>query len=133
MGMFDYVRSEMPLPDSFEGELQSKDFDCAMSTIVLRANGRLEIERFEYEHTPQAEKPYPDAKKGDFRYFCGAIRRINKRWEDLDFHGDFNFYANGSDGWHEYSARFTGGQLTKISVIETPVAMTDTMQSGATP
>jgi hypothetical protein len=33
MGMFDYVRCGVPLPDGFEGELQSKDFDCAMSTI----------------------------------------------------------------------------------------------------
>jgi len=41
MGMFDYVRSEIPLPNGFTGDLQTKDFDCIMTTILIRADGRL--------------------------------------------------------------------------------------------
>jgi hypothetical protein len=118
--MFDYVRSEVPLPDLFEGELQSKDFDCAMTIILIRADGRLLIEDFEQEIVPQAERPHPDADPGSIMALCGSIRSINKRWLDLDYHGDFNFYGiSGKHGqpdyrWHEYVARFSNGHLDYI-------------------
>lgn len=135
MGMFDYVRSEIPLPDGFTGELQSKDFDCTMTEIVIRANGRLEIERFEYETTPKDERPYPDADEDSAMSFVGCIRKVNRRWEDMDYHGDFEFYGyervgpqtfvplydgakvgyyKGETRWHEYVARFSDGQLAWV-------------------
>ncbi len=123
MGMFDHVRCELPLPDGFTGELQSKDFDCAMTEVVIGRDGRLRIEVFEHESVPKTERPYPDAEKGSIWALCGAIRKVNRRWLDLDYHGDFNFY--GSEGtagtpeyrWHEYVARFTDGALTSIRQI----------------
>jgi hypothetical protein len=124
MGMFDYVQSEIPLPDGFEGELQSKDFDCEMTTLVIRSNGRLEVERFEYEEVPPAERKHPDPN--DPMHFVGMLRRVNRRWEDLNFHGDFNFYGSNERygkpdyRWHEYIARFTDGKLVRIDVMEQP-------------
>lgn len=122
MGMFDYVRCEVPLPDGWRPEeLQSKDFDCAMTTVLLRADGRLLIEDFEYVEVPKAERPYPD--DDGLMGLCGALRRVNRRWRDLNHHGWFNFYGSerGQSGemwggpWHEYNAKFTDGVLVSIT------------------
>ena len=124
MGMFDYVRSEIPLPDGFTGELQSKDFDCALTNIVISADGRLLIEDFEYEEVPKEERSFPDAPDDDILSIVGALRRVNRRWRDLDHHGDFNFYGyagqygNPGYNWHEYVARFTNGKLEFIRIVE---------------
>lgn len=122
--MFDYVRSQVPLPDGFQGELQSKDFDCAMAVIEIRGDGTLWIERYEQEMVPETERPYPDAT--DWRKWVGSMRRINERWERLSYHGDMNFYGNegryGEPGycWHEYVARFSDGHLDWIKPTQEP-------------
>jgi len=109
MGMFDYVRSERELPDGYTGELQSKDFDCAMTIILIRDDGRLLIEDSDWEPVPDDELPYPDMP------FIGCMRTVNRRWRDLDFHGIFNFYGGYHTGeWREYNAKFTDGQLVEI-------------------
>ncbi|KMS59954.1 hypothetical protein V474_07535 [Novosphingobium barchaimii LL02] len=114
--MFDYVRSQIALPDGFTGELQSKDFDCYLSVLEIREGGTLWIERFETEEVPLAERPYPEAD--DWRSFIGSERRINERWEQIEFHGDMNFYGTDADmGWHEYTARFSNGNLDWIKQI----------------
>jgi hypothetical protein len=124
MGMFDYVRSELPLPDGFAGELQSKDFDCAMTTVLIRADGRLMIEDSDWETVPPAERPYPDP--ADPCHFIGSMRTVNRRWRDLDYHGDFTFYGNegcfnaGTAIWHEYTARFSEGRLSWIRCVPEP-------------
>lgn len=116
MGMFDYVICEVPLPDGWEpDELQSKDFDCTMTKVRISAEGRLEIERYESYDVPKAERPYPNAEPGSFEEICGIWGKRNRHWEDLNFHGDFNFYGGGfKNDWHEYLARFTEGQLVRI-------------------
>lgn len=100
VGMFDDVRCEVPLPDGWEGQgLQSKDFDCEMSLLTIRADGRLVYDRRNWRERDPATA------------------------EDLDFHGYFHFY--GSEGrestpewrWHEYRAKFTDGQLVGIDHI----------------
>lgn len=113
MGMFDQVYCEIPLPDGFEGEMQTKDFDCVLSKLLIRADGRLMIEQYDWEQVPLEERPNPKFP------FLGSRRAINKRWRDLDFHGDFRFYGSeGSDSeWHEYSARFTHGGLESIHIL----------------
>ncbi|SKC08479.1 hypothetical protein [Sphingopyxis flava] len=100
MGMFDVLRCEIPLPDGFTGEMQTKDFDCTLATLLIRADGRLMIEECDWEDVPLDERPKPDFP------FVGSCRAINKRWRDLDFHGDFRFYGSAGDKWHEYAARF---------------------------
>lgn len=117
MGMFDHVEVRVPLPDGWEpglGRLQSKDFDCTMTTVLITAEGRLQIEDFEYEEVPRAERAYPDAKDG-WRSIVGSLRPVNRRWRDLNHHGLFNFYADDAEhNWHEYTAKFTDGLLVSI-------------------
>jgi len=71
------------------------------------------IEDCDWEEVPLEERP--NAKFP----FIGSRRAINKRWRDLDFHGDFRFYeAQTPDGkWHAYQARFTHGALEFITAI----------------
>lgn len=129
--MFDYVRCGHPLPDGWGGpavpddlELQTKDFGCDMTTIWLRADGRLLVEDFEYEVVPKDERPHPDAD--GLLGMAGSLRKINRRWRDLNHHGDVRFYGlevvgrepPDERGWrapiykrHDYVARFTHGQL----------------------
>jgi hypothetical protein len=100
MGLFDYVRCEVPLPDGFAGELQTKDFDDPyMETYTIRADGRLIHDKPRYDIDPPGTHH-------------GLI--------DTNFHGVLNFYgsegtAGGEDWkWHEYNAKFTDGDLVEI-------------------
>ena len=113
MGMFDYIRSEIPLPDGFTGELQTKDFNCDMATHVIRADGRLILAVLDHiEEVPLAERPYPD-ETGLLKW-AGSMRTF-WRHEDTNFHGIVNFYGGGgAEPWHEYNAKFTDGQLVEI-------------------
>ena len=112
MGMFDYVHCEVPLPDGYAGEFQTKGFDCFLSTILIRADGRLMIEDCDWKEVPLEERPNPNFP------MLGALRAINKRWRDLNFHGDFSFYGSREPGErHEYLARFTHGDLEGIVAI----------------
>ena len=113
MGMFDNICCEIPLPDGFAGEMQTKDFDCVLGTLLIRADGRLMIQECDWEEVPLEERPNP------LLPFVGSRRAINKRWRDLDFHGDFRFYGSEGAGgeWHEYAARFAHGTLESIDVV----------------
>lgn len=108
MGMFDYVRVEVPLPDGWEGPmlLQTKDFDCMMETFEIRQDGTLWVER-------------------------GTVSK--RQWQQVEFHGWIHFYgyerirpaANppyfdpSEHRWHEYKAKFTDGVLVEI-VLDDP-------------
>lgn len=125
MGMFDYVRCEVPLPDGYTGEFQTKDFDSFLRTILIRADGRLMIEDCDWEDVPLEERSHPDLP------MLGAIRAINKRWRDLDFHGDFRFYdMRLPESWHEYLARFTHGTLERVVAIPESFYARSNMCSG---
>lgn len=149
MGMFDYVVCEVPLPDGGRpGEMQSKDFDCSMTTIRISAEGRLLIERYESYTVPKEERPYPNAEPGSWQEVCGIWGKRNRRWEDMHFHGDFNFYGNERVGepepvlcngkwsyerrrvWREYIARFTEGQLTGIRAMGDDAQGIEARQDG---
>lgn len=127
MGMFDYIRCEVPLPDGFEGELQTKDFgDSAMVTHIITKDGRLLTDNGPDEWVPEAERRYPNAKPGTFESMCGILRHIPKH-EDANFHGIVNFYGSegrsedGTYRWHEYNAKFTDGQLVGIEKVATNI------------
>lgn len=102
MGLFDYVKCEVPLPDRFDGELQTKEFDCPyMETYIITKEGRL------FHNKPRYDIDPPDA-------LCGL--------RDMNFHGVLNFYGYDDDTgsptykWHEYNAKFTDGQLVSIEI-----------------
>lgn len=113
MGMFDYVETELPLPDGFTGELQSKSFDCVLTTILIQADGRLLIKDREFESVPPNERPFPDHPR---KSFWGSLRVTKERWRDLYFDGDFEFYGRDptTEAWHSYVAKFVQGQLEYI-------------------
>jgi hypothetical protein len=115
MGMFDYVQSEVPLPDGYTGKLQTKSFDSCLTTILIRADGRLLEKNDEYETVPVSERPFPNHPT---KQFFGSRRLIKENWRELNFHGDFEFYGSerGTGAWHGYIARFTHGQLEYIKV-----------------
>lgn len=151
MGMFDYVKCDKPLPDGWNLNndyvgLQTKDFDCDMTTIWITAEGRLLVEDFEYEEVPKAERPYPN--DDGFLGLAGSIRKVNRRWRDLNYHGDMWFggledlkddywvesAARREGGFwqkryrdHDYIARFTYGLL--VSLICDPETMPETPTS----
>jgi len=131
MGMFDYIKCEVPLPDGYSGELQTKDFCCEMTTHIITKDGRLLVDNGYAESVPKHERPYPDAKPGDWRSICGMIRRVHK-YEDANFHGLVSFGGLETIGHepderygergrpiykdHSYIAKFTHGQLVGIEI-----------------
>jgi len=93
MGLYDYIKCEVPLPDGFQGTLQTKDLCCEMVTHTITKNGRLICERIDStELLPKAERDYPDAPDGSLRSWIGSIRTHTSQY-DANFHGILNFYG----------------------------------------
>ena len=123
MGMFDYIKCDVPLPDGWapKGPLQTKDFCCEMVTHIITKDGRLMLERIDKtEVVPKAERMYPDAPDDDISSMFGSLRDT-RSLHDSQFHGIVNFYSHEGpsfDGkWHEYNAKFTDGQLVSIELV----------------
>lgn len=130
MGMFDNIDCEVPLPDGFIGELQTKDFGCEMITHKISKDGRLMLDRGHNEEVPLLERRQWKAEWGTseaaqkehfLEALCGSVRRVPK-YVDANFHGYVNFYGSHRDGekwiFHEYNAKFTDGQLVSIEQVE---------------
>lgn len=144
MGMFDYIRCEVPLPDGYDpgpAYFQSKDFDCEMVTHVISKDGRMMLDNGHYELVPLLERSMWKAEWGDgpeaekehpLEAACGCMHRIEK-YEDANFHGLVNFYQLETVGHepnerygpkgrpiyksHDYNAKFTDGQLVGIELL----------------
>jgi hypothetical protein len=123
MGMFDYVSCKfpLPLPEVQTLAFQTKDFDCLMDTIELRADGTLWGEDYDIEdHSdPNAESP--------LGRLAGMMTRANNRPKPFsDFSGVMRFYgdygvrnANGwGTGWVEFCAHFEFGLLKRLELVE---------------
>lgn len=120
MSLFDIVRSEIPLPDGYEGELQSHGLEGASLNYLIRADGRLMIEDVEWEAVPDAQRPYANDPNPRMR-LLGAFRVVNREWRDTDFHGDIRLSAlevraGATAVPHDYVARFTHGNLEYIKI-----------------
>lgn len=119
MGLYDYVRCDVPLPDGWSGSLQTKEFDCCMTTHVITSEGRLMLDSGYFEEVPREERPYREGSDG----IIGVIRWIPKL-EVSDFHGYVGLVGtelervNGALVFHEYRAKFTDGQLVGIEVVD---------------
>lgn len=119
MGMYDYVRCEMPLPQTDVMPkvvlFQTKDTpDQYLTVYTITADGRLSWRPYEMEVVPKDERPYPDAPDGDIRGLMGIMRRVEREPEFLDYHGDLFFYHYHDGTWWEYKARFTEGVCAEI-------------------
>ena len=115
MGMYDNLSCAVPLPDGYTGGgFQTKDLDCILARVEIRADGTLWIERFNQEVVPETERPYPN--ETGILALVGMLRSVNVRWEQVRLHGILNFYAGDATTWHEYDAKFTDGKLVSIAV-----------------
>src|SRR3990170_70967 len=112
MGMFDNVKCEVPLPDGYSALFQTKDLDNMLTTYKISEEGRLLKTLYELQEDDEAPLG---------RWLVGI------GWEDTNFHGVLRFYDYDHAGlppaaphdpsrWHEYSAKFTDGQLAEIVV-----------------
>lgn len=120
MGLYDYVRCEVPLPDGFTGELQTKDFDDAyMETYTITKDGRL-TQRYASDRQPAPESEWKHVGADDpLRQFWHEQSKWKLTYSERDtnYHGMLNFYGSSGDEWHEYNAKFTDGRLVKIDLV----------------
>lgn len=90
MGMFDWIKCELELPDGAspddfneEGlsEFQTKDLDCFLETYTITSDGKL------YRHTEQGQTA-------------------------CQYTGELVFYSTDTnDVWHQYRGQFKDGKL----------------------
>jgi hypothetical protein len=117
MGLFDYVVVECPVEgvaNPLAHEWQTKTFDWPyMETYKITEGGRLLTEVYHTE-----DRSDPTAEPGSLRSFAGCMTRVRDDWRDTDFHGDLNFYSTVDGEWVELIARFTDGQLQRITRVE---------------
>jgi hypothetical protein len=136
MGMFDYVRCDVPLPDGEqwgEQDLQTRDFEygdigASMTTYHITAEGRLLRLDREMEWIPPDE-PVDTSSRSLIHLLAsfGTEREVSRTWVDVEHHGYLRFYGSKTDPiqfrsdvlrWHEYKAKFTDGQLIEITLIK---------------
>jgi hypothetical protein len=114
MGMFDDIRCEHPLPaPNCEGiAFQTKDLDCDMDQLLIKADGTL------------------------WRIESGRCFRTDNHIGQLsDYFGELRFYTCGSTKgphwWLEFRARFVDGKLHgPIALIEDTRPPKDSPPSG---
>jgi len=113
MGLFDTVICEYPLPDGREdngGHFQTKDMDCYMGAYKITADGRL----LEQESRWVDDESLPL-----------GLRREDRGWNEIPFHGFLSFYTSDDGVWREYNAKFTDGRLVEIVVVPPAVRFGD--------
>lgn len=103
MGMYDYLRCEMPLPDpEVQGEMfQTKDTPAQfLDTYVIRADGRLVNEYPNLEELPGEDPPF--------------WKRTGPP-KEVDWTGTMFFYTLDDDGrWYEYRALVWKGVVKEL-------------------
>lgn len=140
MGMFDYIKSEMPLPaeptpPAIEW-FQTKDVPTGQLYLekwLIRADGCLVKLGVRYED--RSDKTLPE---DDIMRLAGMMTPVAEPSLDevfSDFHGDLSFghYDTNTKEWWDYIARFTDGRCTKIwcSEHEVPAPVTEYDRGGA--
>jgi hypothetical protein len=106
MGLFDYILCEVPLPDGFTGELQTKDLGCYLLTHVITKDGRLlleHVDRIDYELETRTTSRRDANFHGMLRFYGRTLRTRRARDREDD-----------TWEWHEYNAKFVHGQLVSI-------------------
>jgi hypothetical protein len=118
MGMFDYVRVEVPIdgvPCPSAMEWQTKDLDMpAMDLYRISADGRLQRQLVRYE-----DRSDPNAPPDSLVSFRGSMTAVPVGWADTNHHGDVRMIgcALHEPDWRDavwVVARFTNGQLASI-------------------
>jgi hypothetical protein len=125
MGMYDTIKINkniLPLSDEEKNKIpdnvewQTKSFDNELTEIYITDDGKLKINRFEYEVVPKEERPNPNAE--GLLGLAGSLRRINERIETLDYHGICEFYTYFEEQYYTFKAKFTDGKLQNIERVK---------------
>jgi hypothetical protein len=119
MGMFDYIRVEVLLPDQTEvdseKEYQTKDLESLMEDYTITADGKLLRTQCDYEW-----------KEDGSHFLGGFLQEIphSKKVTEVPFHGDIRFYGDMKGNvFRDYIARFTEGKLTRIWYEDTEIPL----------
>jgi hypothetical protein len=127
MGMFDYIKSEMPLPEDAPRPavewFQTKDVPSEQLYLekwVIRADGKLLKLGVRYE-----DRSNKNAPAGSWESIAGTMTPVPDPASDRvfeDFHGEimFGHYDHKTEEDWDYTARFTDGICTRITVEYTP-------------
>lgn len=133
MGMYDYIKCEVALPDlpqqiidNWRNDVvfQTKDTpNQSMSLYRINEELKLQVEQCEYEMEDRG--PAPD-DAGVFEQLAYGMHSVCKRkwWEDTQFTGAINFYESydGQDtdicGWVEYCATVNSGVVNSIMLVK---------------
>jgi hypothetical protein len=109
MGMFDYIRCELPMPDGREVQdtFQSKSLWCCMDQFTITAAGRL-------IHHPHEFKVASSGGR------VASAQPVHVADIDMDYHGDLVIHGTANDRASVcYTVRFTHGQVEWIRLFET--------------
>ena len=126
MGMFDtlYINiNRLPITRAEKkllgdnAEWQTKSLDSVLTEVYITEEGKLQVNRWEYEAVPKEERPYPNEE--GLLAIAGSLRRVNEHLETIPYHGYIRFYTSvedeqGTSQWYEFSAKFTDGTLVSI-------------------
>jgi len=114
MGMFDYVKCDLPELGLQGQTFQSNDTQefCQMMIFSISAEGRLIKHDYETELTPEAELEYKDSPKDSILRLFGMIKKKDgsDRFVDQNYDGDLHFGTTTVD----YRATFRDGTCIEI-------------------
>jgi hypothetical protein len=127
MGMFDSIRCDYPLPlplevidimpDVYDNEFQTKDFDNTLELYILNEDGDLLYRKRQYHWVDD-----------DSAFLKGYMDVTKEEIVPYDFHGVVNFYCyetvrdeeankKATDISIDYLAKFTNGRLENIEIL----------------
>jgi hypothetical protein len=127
MGMFDYFKCEMPLPDGTPAlDWQTKSLECGMNWYAIRENGQLVDRRIRRDLKPDApEQPEVTRFEDIIR---GPYAEWSRDWwepkegpdEPVNYTGEIKFYSmeDATQQWWEFCAFVESGRCFKIVQIE---------------
>ncbi len=139
MGMFDYIRSEYPLPSgapfsvNSTTEMQTKDLDSAMDSYIIGADGRLRREERKWVDDPNYVKRTEDELNA-LPSIIDRLAAISSGWMERTgnlveytddhghtIHGVIVMYAWKDNSFADYRVVFTHGVVEEIEFVESRI------------
>jgi hypothetical protein len=88
-------------------------------TYRITADGRLLKAEKDRRVVPEEERPRYNEDIGGFEHdvdeMFGMLDSTITGWEDVEYHGHFQFYGGPEGELHRYDAKFTDGQLVEFT------------------
>ena len=114
MGMFDYLRCELPMPDGrkvLEDSFQTKSLWCSMDRFTITSQSRLIYHPCRHECIGEHE-----IRPG---VMFPQYRRVPLDDVDVEYHGDLEIHGTTpDDDFVHYVVRFTHGTVEWIRPFE---------------